>query len=72
MTGIEKAIKEAGGQVELAMNLGVSQQAISLWKRKGYVPIDRIVEISSQYGVPEIELLNKKIIDIVDPMRVWN
>jgi len=67
MTGIEKAIEEAGGQFSLAEQLGVSQQVISAWKRKGWVPFNRITEISSQYGVLPINLINPKIIEFFVP-----
>jgi hypothetical protein len=71
MNGVQKAIKEAGGQVSLAHQLGVSQQAISIWKRQGFVPISRIVEIEAQYGVPRAELVSQEIVNIVDPLREW-
>lgn len=71
MNGVQKAIQEAGGQVNLAHQLGVTQQAISIWKRQGFVPISRIVEIETQYGVPRAELISQEIVDIVDPLREW-
>jgi DNA-binding transcriptional regulator YdaS (Cro superfamily) len=71
MNGVQKAIKEAGGQTKLANQLGISQQAISIWKRQGFVPISRIVEIETQYGVPRSELVSQEIVDIVDPLREW-
>jgi hypothetical protein len=71
MNGVQKAIKEAGGQASLASQLGISQQAISIWKRQGFVPISRIVEIEAQYGVPRAELVSQEIVDIVDPLREW-
>jgi hypothetical protein len=67
MTGMEKAIKAAGGQVALAEQLGVSQQAISLWKRRGYAPISRLTEIECQYGVRSLELINPRIIEFFIP-----
>ena len=68
VTGIDKAIEQAGGQVKLAYELGVSQQAISLWQRQGWVPNSRVVEISSQYGIPRNKLINPKVFDLVFPV----
>ena len=54
-TGIIKAIRYAGGQVALAQKLSagkhgkqahVSQQSVSEWRRKGFVPTHRAEEIS--------------------------
>ena len=67
MNGVELAIKEAGGQGALAHQLGVSQQAISLWKRRGYVPLSRLTEIEAQYGVRKIEMIDPRIIDLFVP-----
>jgi hypothetical protein len=61
MLGIEKVIKEAGGQVALSKQLGVSQQAISIWHRQGWVPSSRLVEIEAQYGVPRLELVKPTV-----------
>jgi DNA-binding transcriptional regulator YdaS (Cro superfamily) len=65
--GIDTAIRHAGGQVALAKQLGVSQQAISIWRRQGWVPLRRVSEIEVQYGVPREELLNPAILDVVTP-----
>lgn len=64
-SGVDQAIKQAGGQVALAKHLGVSQQAISLWRRQGWVPLKRINEIEAQFGIPRIELVNPTILDMV-------
>lgn len=51
--GLEKAIQAAGGVRALARELGISQPAISSWKR---VPADRVVSIEAASGVPRSEL----------------
>ena len=68
--GIEKVIQTAGGQVALAKQLGVSQQAISIWCRQGWVPLRRISEIESQFGIPRLELLNPAILDMVGQITI--
>lgn len=58
-TGITRAIRIAGGQAALAKLLSagrcggqahVRQQSVSLWKRKGFVPWLRAIEISTCLG----------------------
>ena len=64
-SGIEKAITIAGGQAPLAKQLGVSQQAVSLWHRQGWVPLKRVNEIEAQFGIPRLELVKPAILDLV-------
>jgi TorA maturation chaperone TorD len=47
-TGLERAIDTAGGVRALARALGVSQPAISNWKR---VPADRVIAVESVTGI---------------------
>lgn len=64
--GVERAIKKAGSQDKLADRLGVSQQVISKWKHRGYVPLNRAVEIEAQYGIKRAQLINPRIADLAD------
>lgn len=52
-SGVEKAVQASGGASALARALGVSQPAISSWKR---VPAERVLAIESLTGVPRNEL----------------
>ncbi len=60
MTGIERAVAMARGQAELAAALkpAVTQQAISKWVARGFVPADRAVEIEKLYGIALRELVS--------------
>ncbi len=60
-TGIHAAIQKAGSQVALAELLGVTQQAISKWLHRGYVPVWRALEIENQLGVPREDLVSPKM-----------
>lgn len=51
MTGIERVVRKAGGQKELAAELGTSQQNVSHWVTQGYVPLKWVVQIEATYGV---------------------
>lgn len=52
-TGLDKAIDAAGGVRALARALGVSQPAVSNWKR---VPADRVVAVESVTGIARAHL----------------
>lgn len=76
MTGIEQAIAKAAeqaqaggktrsGQVQLAEELGVSQQLISRWVIRGWVPPERVVEIEALYGISRKLLLKPSLVDLV-------
>lgn len=69
MNGITKAILYADTQKELAKVLGVSQQAISGWKRLGYVSsFHRCQQIHDIFGIPMKDLLNPELITSVKEM----
>lgn len=65
MKGIDKVVELAGSQRKLADVLGVTQQAISEWVRQGYVPIGRVVEIESLFGVGRLELVDPSLRDLL-------
>lgn len=65
MTGIQKAITLAGSQNALAQFLSglrkdrrVSQQAVSEWEKRGYVPDGWILEVEAEYKIDRVELIN--------------
>lgn len=58
--GVLAAAVEAGSLSELARQTGVSPQAVQQWAAQGFVPLNRIAEIESLYGVPRAELMNPK------------
>lgn len=74
--GLERAIAAAGGVSALSRTLGVSQPAISGWKR---IPPDRVLAIEAATGIPrtalrpdlyaEQELVAPEALDEVDAAR---
>jgi DNA-binding transcriptional regulator YdaS (Cro superfamily) len=58
--GVLAAAVEAGSLSELARQTGVSPQAVQQWAAQGFVPLNRIAEIESLYGIPRAELMNPK------------
>lgn len=65
-TGIAHAVVLAGSQKALADALGVSQQAVSEWETKGWVPLERATEIEALYGIPRVHLIDPKIVDTLE------
>lgn len=51
--GLDRAIEAAGGVRALARALGISQPAISSWKR---IPSDRVVAVEAATGIARAEL----------------
>lgn len=60
-TGISEALRLTGSQTKLAKSLGVTQQSVSLWLRRGYVPLLRAREIEMLYGVARQRLVSPKV-----------
>lgn len=59
-SGVLQAVVSAGGFSPLARSLGVSYQAVQQWLVQGYVPLTRVTEIETLYGVPRAQLMNPK------------
>lgn len=64
--GIDRAIAAAGSQTRLADRLGCTQQAVSSWQRRGWVPLLRGIEIESIYGIDRRGLINPRIAELVE------
>lgn len=61
--GIDRAIMQVGGQKRLAELIGVKQQTISIWKKRGGVPINRVAEVEAMTGVAREQLLTARVLD---------
>ena len=58
---IEYAIAKAGTQKALAESLGVKQPVVAHWKRRGWCPIKRAMQISQLYGIPWASLIKPEL-----------
>lgn len=56
MTGVEKAINSVGGMTKLAAKLGITYEAVRLWKNMGVVPQGNCFDVEDVTGVPVYEL----------------
>ena len=57
MSGVELAIQQLNGKAyALATLCGVSQQAVSLWRKKGVIPPERVNRVSGLLGIPREKL----------------
>lgn len=63
---VEDAVRTAGTQAKLARALGVSQQAVSMWLRRGWVSPTRAREIEALYGIERQKLIDPKLSDLMD------
>lgn len=65
LSGIADAVIAAGTQADLANDLGVSQQVVSKWQVRGWVPLKRAGQIEERYKVSRARLVNPKILALV-------
>lgn len=68
MTGIKKAIELAGGANALAHKLGVTHQAVYTWAHRGWVPVQRAVQIENAFDIPRTELLKPSLVAVLLPI----
>lgn len=62
MKPIEEAVEKAGGAIKLARKLGITHQAIYLWVRRGYAPIDRAERLEKMTNIPRHRLVNPRLV----------
>lgn len=65
LSGIADAIVAAGTQADLAAELGVTQQVVSRWLRRGWVPLRRANQIEQRYQIPRGRLANPKLMTLL-------
>jgi DNA-binding transcriptional regulator YdaS (Cro superfamily) len=65
-SGIEQAIDAVGSQEALASLLGCTQQNISFWKRKGYAPVLKTLQIEKLTGVSRSQLLDPRVLQVIN------
>lgn len=68
-TAIAKVIRLAGGQPQLAQQLGVTQQNVSKWYLSGHTPLKRALQIAEMFDVPARMLVSPTIRDIFMPKK---
>lgn len=66
-TGISGAVAAAGSQEKLAAALGCSQQLVSRWELRGWVPPLRALEIETLFGTPRASLVHPRLVDLLRP-----
>ncbi len=67
-TGVQEAIRVAGGQRQLGEMVGASQQAVAKWARKGWVPVGRVIEVEQVTGVKRDRLVKPQLANLLaDP-----
>lgn len=65
--GITQAIDAAGGQSQLAKVIGCTQQNVSAWKQRGFVPVEHLVAVEAATGVPRTRLIKPQIMELLRP-----
>ena len=53
---IKDALERGGGISVIARTMGLSDEAVRLWRARGKVPAERVVELEQLTGVPREQL----------------
>lgn len=56
MNPLDKAIEAAGGVSKLAALIGLTQAAVSNWRKRGQVPAEQVLAVEKHTGVSRHEL----------------
>lgn|GEM_PF-6574853 len=62
---LNAAIRDNGGIIAFAQDMGVSHQVIYQWKKRGYVPMDRALIIQNKYGVDHKTMVRSDIAQLL-------
>lgn len=62
---VSKACEKAGSQRALSLSLGVTEQAVCVWVKQGWVPLRRAQEIETLYGIPRSQTMNPRVRELV-------
>ena len=68
--GVQMAIDAVGSQHELAALMGTTQQNVSAWLRRGYLPTRRILECEQLTGIPRLMLVNPRLVSLLAPTEL--
>ena len=66
---LEDAIVRGGGIVKFAKSLGVTLQAVTLWRRQHYTPLTRAVEIERLYHISREQLVRPDVAAAISAPR---
>lgn len=64
-SGIDRAIEAAGGALALAKLLKVTHQVIYAWKKRGWVPPERALQLKDRFKIPVSKLVNPKLAKLI-------
>ena len=64
-SGIDRAIEAAGGALALAKLLQVTHQVVYAWKKQGWVPSDRALQLRDRFKIPVSKLVNPKLAKLI-------
>ncbi len=59
---VQALVRWLGSQQVLADALGVSQAAVSKWVIRGWLPVDRAIQVEKLYGIPPSATSDPKLI----------
>lgn len=61
---LERAIAAAPGIIAFARALNVTHQAVTGWRKRGYMPPDRALVAEGIYGVSRMSLVSGEFLDL--------
>ena len=62
---LNATIIKAGGIVRFAKDMGVSHQAVTSWRKKGHVTLERAVQIEGLYGTARDSVLDPYLLEML-------
>lgn len=68
LTSINEAIALGGGILSFSRALGVSHQAVTGWRKRGYIPLSRALRVEQLFGVSRAAIVAPEIAAALAPL----
>jgi DNA-binding Xre family transcriptional regulator len=66
---IQKIYDRFGGTRDCAKAIGISAQLLSIWKKNGKVPLNRVAEVSKKLKCDPYDLNHEEITELIEAIH---
>lgn len=69
LSAMDEAVRKGGGIVAFARRMGVAHQAVYHWRKQGFTPLKRAIEIEAAFGIDRDRLMAPDIVQALASPR---
>lgn len=69
LAAMDEAVRKGGGIVAFARRMGVAHQAVYHWRKQGFAPVKRAIEIEAAFGIDRDRLMEPSLAQALSTPR---